>query len=294
MSVIFGDAGAIELTRSSVDRAFTSVVNPSDVNAAKDHFSFDFQAGMLLTGDQLEIKATDGKLLDFVDGWSYPDGKWFINVDQVGSIRLYQDFGDALAGEKQGRAGLSVPSRDIPIEVRVRNALPRMLGRVTNFELNTSREAVDVTELGEEFREQHATLISGSGQLNCFFDYKHERCGGLIFDGFEPELPIYLHQLLLRQQLGSGFHARLFVLTRGSGHDSDDEVWYEFDGLITNAGIAFEPTQPVRSTIQFVTTGEVKLLVKTTGKLLMQEDSGYIRLERSQGAGFIELEQAEE
>ena len=277
-----------------MDEAFISVVNASDVNATKNHFSFDFQTGMLLTGDQLEIKATDGGLLDFVDGWSYPDGKWFINVDQVGSIRLYQEFDDALAGERQGLVDLSAPTRDIPIEVRVHNALPRMLGQVTSFELNTSREAVDVTELGEEFREQHATLISGSGQLSCFFDYKHQRCGGLVFAGFEPELPIYLHQLLLRQQLGSGFHAKLFVLTRGQGHDSDDEVWYEFDGLITNAGIAFEPTQPVRSTIQFVTTGEVKLLVKTTCKLLMQEDRGYIRLERNQGAGFVELEQADE
>ena len=294
MTVLLGSAGAIELTRSSVDEAFISVVNASDVNATKNHFSFDFQTGMLLTGDQLEIKATDGGLLDFVDGWNYPDGKWFINVDQVGSIRLYQEFDDALAGEKQGLVDLSAPARDIPIEVRVHNALPRMLGEVTSFELNTSREAVDVTELGEEFREQHATLISGSGQLSCFFDYKHQRCGGLVSAGFEPELPIYLHQLLLRQQLGSGFHARLFVLTRGQGYDGDDEVWYEFDGLITNAGIAFEPTQPVRSTIQFVTTGEVKLLVKTTGKLLMQEDRGYIRLERNQGAGFVGLEQADE
>ena len=294
MSVILGSSGAVELTRSSVGEVFASVVNPSDVNATKDHFSFDFQAGMLLTGDQLEIKATDGGLLSFVDGWAYPDGKWYIHVDQVGSIRLYLEFADAVAGERAGQVSLAVPTRNIPIEVRVRNAVPRMLAEVTSFELNTSREAVDVTELGDEFREQHATLISGSGTLNCFFDYAHDRCSGRVSAGFEPELPIYLHQLLLRQQLGSGFHARLFVLTRGSGKDSGDEVWYEFDGLITNAGIAFEPTQPVRSTIQFVTTGEVKLLVKTGGTLLMQEDSSYIRLERNQGAGFIELEQAEE
>ena len=294
MSVIFGTAGAVELTRSSVGEVFASVVNPSDVNAAKDHFSFDFQAGMLLTGDQLEIKATDGGLLSFVDGWAYPDGKWYIHVDQVGSIRLYLEFADAVAGERAGQVNLAVPTRDIPIEVRVRNAIPRMLAEVTSFELNTSREAVDVTELGDEFREQHATLISGSGTLNCFFDYAHDRCGGGVSVGFEPELPIYLHQLLLRQQLGSGFHARLFVLTRGSGKESGDEVWYEFDALITNAGIAFEPTQPVRSTIQFVTTGEVKLLVKTRGSLLLQENSDRIALEVNQGSGFIELEQDDE
>jgi hypothetical protein len=102
-----------------------------------------------------------------------------------------------------------------------------------------------------------------------------------------------MHQLILRQQLGSGFHARLFLISRGAGHDSDDEVWYEFDGLITNVGVAFSPTAPVRSQIQFVTTGRIKLRAKATGKLLMQENSGYIRLERNQGAGFVELEQQE-
>ena len=269
-------------------------MNPSDVNATRNHFSFDFPVGQLLTGDQLEIKATDGGLLDFVVGWSYPDGKWYIHVDEVGSIRLYQEFTDAVDGEGQGRVDLQSPSRDIPVEVRVHNAVPRMLGEVTDFELNTSRDAVDVSELGEEFHRQHATLISGSGSINCFFEYNHELCGKeQISAGFEPELAIYMHQLILRQQLGSGFHARLFLITRGAGHDSDDEIWYEFDALITNVGMAFSPGAPVKSQIQFVTTGEVRLRVKTVSNYLLQEDADRIRLERNQGAGFVELEQVE-
>ena len=294
MGVFLGCSGAVELTRSSLDEVFISVVNPSDVNALRNHFSFDFPVGQLLTGDQLEIKATDGGLLDFVVGWSYPDGKWYIHVDEVGSIRLYQEFTDAVDGEGHGRVDLQPPSRDIPVEVRVHNAVPRMLGEVTDFELNTSRDAVDVSELGEEFHRQHATLISGSGSINCFFEYNHELCGKeQISPGFEPELAIYMHQLILRQQLGSGFHARLFLITRGAGHDSDDEVWYEFDALITNVGMAFSPGAPVKSQIQFVTTGEIKLRVKTVSNLLLQEDADQIRLERNQGASFLELEQGE-
>ena len=294
MSVFFGGGGSVELTRSSIDEVFASVVNPSDVNPTRNHFSFDFPQGQLLTGDQLEIKATDGGLLDFVVGWSYPDGKWYIHVDEVGSIRLYQEFTDAVEGEGPGRVDLQLPSRDIPIEVRVHNAFPRMLGEVTDFELNTSRDAVDVSELGEEFKRQYDTLISGSGMLSCFFDYNHELCGGeRVSSGFEPELAIYMHQLILRQQLGSGFHARLFLISRFSGHDRDDEVWYEFDALITNVGVAFSPTQPVKSQIQFVTTGEVKLRVKTVSNYLLQEDLGRVRLERNQGAGFLEVEQEE-
>jgi len=293
VSVFLGVSGSVELTRSSIDEVFASVVNPSDVNATSNRFSFDFPVGSLLTGDQLEIKATDGGLLDFVVGWSYPDGKWFIHVDEVGSVRLYNDFSAAVEGEAAGRVDLQLPSRNIPIEVRVHNAIPRMLGEVTDFELNTSRDAVDVSELGDEFRRQHDTLISGNGVLNCFFDYNHELCGAPTGDGFEPELAVYMHQLILRQQLGSGFHARLFLINRGAGHDSNDEVWYEFDGLITNVGVAFSPTAPVRSQIQFVTTGQIKLRVKAASNYLQQEDNDRIRLERNQGIGFVELEQQE-
>ena len=294
MGVFLGCSGAVELTRSSLDEVFISDVNPSDVNATRNHFSFDFPVGQLLTGDQLEIKATDGGLLDFVVGWSYPDGKWYIHVDEVGSIRLYQEFTDAVDGEGQGRVDLQPPSRDIPVEVRVHNAVPRMLGEVTDFELNTSRDAVDVSELGEEFRRQHDTLISGSGVLNCFFDYNHEFCGKeRVSAGFEPELAVYMHQLILRQQLGSGFHAKLYLINRGAGHDSDDEVWYEFDALITNVGVAFSPGAPVKSQIQFVTTGAIKLRVRAVSNYVLQEDDYRIRLERNQGAGFVEVEQEE-
>ena len=295
MSVILGCAGYVELTRDSVDEVFKSEVNPSDVNGTKDHFSFDFPTGMLLTGDQLEIKTTDGSTLDFVTGWPHPDGLWFIHVDQVGAIKLYDDFGNAVAGERQGRIDLTVPTRDIPIEVKVKNAIPRMLAEVTSFELNTQRDAVDVSELGEEFRQQHGTMISGSGTINCFFDYRSDYCGAQrVSSDFEPEVPVYVHQLLLRQELGSEFHARLFVIGRGAGHDADDQVWYEFDALVTNVGLAFEPTQPLRSTIQFVSMGEIKLLVKTSSNYVLQEDYGLIRLERNQGDGFMELEQADE
>ena len=290
MSVILGTAGSVELTRNSDDTVFDSVINPSDVNPTRNHFSFDFPEGTLLTGDQLEIKTTDGSTLSFVTGWPHPDGKWFIHVNQAGGVMLYENFDDAVAGEGPGRVDLQLPAKDLPIEIKVQNNVPRCLGEVTSFELNTSRDAVDVTELGEEFHKQHATLISGSGTLNCFFDYRHEMCDGMAQD---VELAVYMHQLILRQQLGSAFKARLFMVSRGYGHDYNDEVWYEFEWLVTNVGIAFEPTQPVRSTIQFVTTGEVKLRVRTDSYHLLQEDLGRLKQERNQGTGFIELEQDE-
>jgi hypothetical protein len=288
MSIYLGYTGSVELTRSSIDESFTSVVNPSDVNATRNSFSFDFAEGMLLTGDQLEITATDGGALDFVTGRTYSSGKWYINVDQVGGIRLYSSFSNAVAGEPTGRVDLSVPSRNIPIRVQVANSIGRLMAKVTNYELNTSRDAVDVTEIGDEFKRQYGTLISGSGSIQCFFDYTNTSYTGALTD---PELAVYMHQLIMRQQLGSEFKAKLYLVTRGTGSDQDDEVWYEFNALVTNVALAFDPAEPVRSTIQFVTTGEIKLLVKTISNYLIQEDLGKIALESSQGTGFVELEQ---
>ena len=288
MTIYLGYTGSVELTRSSIDESFTSVVNPSDVSAARDCFSFDFAEGMLLTGDQLEITATDGGALDFVTGRTYSSGKWYINVDQVGGIRLYSSFSNAVAGGSTGRVDLSTPSRNIPIRVQVANSIGRIMAKVTNYELNTSRDAVDVTEIGDQFKRQYGTLISGSGSIQCFFDYTNTSYTGALTD---PELALYMHQLVLRQQLGSEFKAKLYLVTRGTGADADDEVWYEFDALVTNVAMAFDPAEPVRSTIQFVTTGEIKLLVKTVSNYLVQEDLGRISVESSQGTGFVELEQ---
>jgi hypothetical protein len=294
LSVFLGAAGSVELTRSSIDDVLNSLVNTPDVNVGRNRFSFDFQEGMLLTGDQLEIKATDGGLLDFVADWPHPDGKWFINVDQVGAIGLYRGFDDAVDGEAPGRVELQAPSRDIPIEVRVRNAIGRCLGDVTSFELNTERLAVDVTELSDEFRQQVGTTMSGSGTVSCFFDYRNALCSRPDVElDYEPELAVYLHQLILRQQLGSQFHARFFLVGKGEGHDDDDQIWQEFDAIVTNVAVAFEPTQPVRSTIQFVTTGEIKLRVKTASNYLTQENDDLMRLEYNQGRYYLEVEQGE-
>ena len=288
MTIYLGYTGSVELTRSSIDESFTSIVNPSDVSASRDTFSFDFAEGMLLTGDQLEITATDNGALDFVTGRTYSSGKWYINVDQVGGVRLYDSFSNAVAGGSTGRVDLSTPSRNIPIRVQVANSIGRLMAKVTNYELNTSRDAVDVTEIGDEFKRQYGTLISGSGSIQCFFDYTNTSYTGALTD---PELAVYMHQLVMRQQLGSEFKAKLYLVTRETGADTDDEVWYEFDALVTNVAMAFDPAEPVRSTIQFVTTGEIKLLVKTITNYLVQEDLGKISLESSQGAGSVELEQ---
>lgn len=295
MTVFLGVAGYVELQRSLTGEVFTSVVNPSDVNAGKDRFSFDFPDGMLLTGDRIEIRATDGGLLTFVDatGWDnntqQDRGTWYINVDELGGIRLYSTFYTALNGEPAGRIDLDVPDRDIPIEIRNVDTASNILGRVTSYDFNNSREAVDVTELSDEFRRQHSSLISGSGTIDCLFDY---RAMGARRTGQTAELASYMHQLVLRQKLGAEFTAKLFVVGSGWGEGGgiDDRVWFEFTGLITNAGLTLAPDQVVSSRFEFVTTGQIALKAATAaGGYLLQQNSDYILLEQDTTAK-LELE----
>lgn len=303
MAVLLGCQGQIELKRRQLDEIITSEVKQSDVNEVKDRFSFDFPLGALITGDQVEIKSTDGSLLSFISagGWPtnqvYKDGVFYLFVDEVGAIRLYKTFDEAIAGEVAGRIHLVKPDRTIPISVKVRNNNIRILAQVKDFELNTERDAIDTTALSDEFRRQYSGLISGSGRLTCFFDYERRDCDSMSnIDGAGVvEMPLYMHQLLLRTQTGSGFFAKLTLVGNGPKpggrvEDSDDEVWYEFDARLTNVGMAFEPMRPIESTIQFVTTGAIKLRTRFTSNYLLNENYGRIRQEANQ-SGFLEVEQ---
>lgn len=289
MTVFLGAAGYVELRRSATAETFSSIVNPSDVNAAKNRFSFDFPSGMLLTGDRIEIKATDGGLLSFVaaTGWANTTqqdrGTWFVNIDERGGVRLYDTFYTALNGELTGKIDLLTPERDIPIEVKDVAANARILGRVTSYEFNNAREAVDVTELSDEFRRQHSSLISGSGSIQCFFDYRNT----VVNTNEQPlELAVYMHQLLLRQKLGGEFSAKLYVLGTGWGTATaaakNDQLWFEFDAIITNAGVALQPDAAVQSKFDFITTGAVNFKVSTgsVGGYILQEDTDFLLLDQ--------------
>ena len=130
MTVYLGTAGHIELVRTSVADALTGNIVNSFVNTTRDMFSFEYETGTLLTGDFVEFKTTDGTNLDFIaaSGWAdssvYPLGNWFVNIDQLGAIRLYNEFSDALAGESTGRIALASIARTIPIVCSVVNNTP--------------------------------------------------------------------------------------------------------------------------------------------------------------------------
>ena len=293
MGVYLGNIGGIEITRSTDGSPKESIVNPSDVNTARDRFSFDFDEGYLIGGDLVEFATTDGTNLDFVDasGWDnntvQTSGNWYIFIDELGGIRLYDNFDDSLEGSSAGLVPLTVIARDIPIRVTVRDRDTRLLASVTEYELNTNRETVDITTLSDEYRQQYSSLITGSGSLTAEWDYVNDA-------GKEPVN--YLMQLVLRTEIGSGFHAKFYIKSAGtsaavgtfSGSQTNDALWWEFDALVTNSATSFAPGAIIVSRINFVATGAIRLRARTTASRRLLQESGDPLILEQGGYYFLE------
>ena len=298
MGIYLGNIGNIELTRKSLEGSKESIVNPSDVNADRNRFSFDFDPSFLISGDLVELSTTDGTDLDFVDatGWDnstvQSSGNWYAFVDELGGIKLYQTFDDSLEGGSVGLVPLTAIARDIPIRVKIRDRDSRLLAAVTEYELNTNRETVDITTLSDEHRQQYSSLITGSGRLTAHWDYTN------VYD----EEPVhYLMQLVLRTEVGSAFRGKFFVKygnTTPQAGDFDatqinDALWWEFDALVTASAVSFAADQMITGTIDFVATGPIRLRAQTQQKrFLLQEDDGKIKLEKPANSHLL-LEELE-
>ena len=278
MSVYLGTFGEVELKREFDGSDLQSTINPSDVNATKKRFSFDFDHGQLLTGDQVEITSTDGTALDFIDSYTKTSVKKFIYVDELDGIRLYDSFAHAVVGGTTNATALAAPANNIPIKVVVQNSDYRVLGRVQSYELNTQRETVDVTTLSDEFRNRIGTLMSGSGRMACEWEYTGDTA---------KELPNYLLELVLRTKVGSTFKGRFYIKTSGynpANHSdaSNDAVWYEVSGVLTACAVQFTPNQMVQITADFITTSkiEIRMDLEVVSNLLQEDNTGKILLDQ--------------
>ena len=293
MGIYLGNIGNIEITRKSFEGDKESLVNPSDVNATRNRFSFDFDEGYLISGDLVEMTTLDGTLLDFVNasGWDnntvQTSGNWYVFIDELGGIRLYDNFDDSLEGSTSGLVPLVVIARDIPIRVVVRDRDTRLLASISDYELNTNRETVDITALSDEYRQQYSSLITGSGTLTAQWDYVNEA---------DKEPVNYLMQLVLRTEIGAGFHAKFYIKSADTdaaggsfaGTQLNDALWWEFDAIVTNSATSFAPGDIIVSRIDFVATGAIRLRARTrTIGYLLQEDGSKISLEQNAGSYLL-------
>ena len=282
MSIYFGSTGFIELKRDALNSALETSLNPDDVNINKKRFSVNKVSGSLITGDQIEIETNDGSNLELLSGHSFPDLRKYIHIDDMGGIKLYETFASALAGEVTDALTLTAPSSTKNISIRTRNTRFRPLAKITEFEITTERDTVDITNLGEEFRKQYENgLISGQGTMQTIWQHRNFQNDTPGFAS--PEFPVYLSQLLVRMQQGADFEGRFYVYHDPS--QSTNSVWYQSMCVVTNVAISVPASGLVEARIEFITNGEIRLhngvppsflLLESSDKILQEDGDGIL------------------
>jgi len=280
MTYFLGHYGKVKLRRKSAT-TFSSSVSPADVNTILNRFGFDGSVENLLTGDQLRIFTDDPRGLDFLPPSTWPDGGGatlnevvaYSNINAIGGIRLFNDFSNAINNNRTVEYPLeSFTGNPIDINVSVYGSVERVLGDVTGFTFNTDREALDTTTMSDRFKKMYsAGLISGSGSIDCIFNTSNS---GLV------ENSLLMLQLINRTDIGSEFSCFL-QLTEDAVYSNSSDVYYEFDAIITRTGVEVRPDQTINCAIDFVTTGEIKLLIGEPSGYILKEDTDRLRLQQN-------------
>ena len=172
MTVYLGDEGAVQIVRKSGE-PINGTLDPGDVAVDRKRFSLSDHDihGELISGDQVDIRRTDGGNLVLITGHAFPDWRGYVFIDQLGGIRLYRNFSDSLVGLVGPAVTLESSTTSQQLQITTRGSSYNYVAKVRGYELTTSRETVNITQLGDQFQKQYeAGLISGQGQLNCYFE----------------------------------------------------------------------------------------------------------------------------
>ena len=281
MAVFLGRNGNVRLRRGIATPYGTleDQIKPDDINTVLNRLSFDGATDNLITGDRIDIRTTDPRgLVCFApSAWSSaavePLISAYVHVNAVGGLRFFYQFENAVNNNRAAELTL-VPftGAALLINVRVRDVAANVLGNVTSYTINTDRETIDVTSLSDKFRKQYsAGIISGSGSIDCLFDYEST--------GIK-ETPLLMLQLIHRIDIGSEFDLALY-LTDKELNSSLNNIFYEMQAMVTQTGVTVDSQDIIRCTIDFVTTGEIRLLIGEPVGYVLKEDDDRIEIEQS-------------
>ena len=281
MTFFLGTKGNIRLRRGiSVQMGeLVDEISPDDVTLTLNRLGFNSAGANLLTGDRVDIATNDARgLICFAAGaWNDSVQRSsiaaYVNVNAAGGLRFFRTFTDAVNNVRANELPLAAfAGAPLPITVAIKDTTYNVLGNVTDYTLATDREAIDATSLSDRFRQLYsAGMLSGSGTINCAFDYT---TSGLT------ETPLLMLQLINRLDIGSEFDCALY-LTDKANDESVQNVYYEFTAMVTKAGVEVRAGDIINSTIDFVTTGEIKLLIGQASGYVLKEDDDKIKLEQS-------------
>jgi len=278
MSIYLGREGYVQLKRiAETDEYVRSVLTPNDVNVSERRFSFSFTASVFITGDRIELGTQDFSNLVLIQNHSFPDALVYVNVDDAGGIRLFDTFEQAVNGDINDALPLERDTGNQNIRARTRDPGLNFISQVYKYEITTSRDSVDVTDLGKSFRENYSNgLISGQGSLSCFWEYKNTLGDDKV--GGKDEVPNYMAKLLLRLRQGSVFLGRFIIFDDKKGH----KIYYQMRCVVTNVAIqAGTRDEIIETEINFVTSGSIALRVSQDFGSLLLEDSSKLLAEDS-------------
>lgn len=280
MTYFLGHYGKVRLRRKAAG-TFASTVSPADVNTILNRFSFDGSIENILTGDQLVISTEDARGLDFLPPSTWPDGGGttqnmvvaYCNINAIGGIRLFETFSAAINNDRTVEYPVEdFTGSDIPISVQIYGSVERVLGDVRSYSFNTDREALETTTMSDRFKRMYsAGLISGAGSIDCIFNTTNS---GLV------ENSLLMLQLINRTDIGSEFDCFL-QLTDNDVDSNYQDIFYQFQAMITRTGIEVAPDQTINCAIDFVTTGDIQLLIGEPSGYILKEDTDRIRLQQN-------------
>lgn len=283
MTFFLGHKGNVRLRRDG-KASLISSISPDDINTSLNRLGFDGSLENLLTGDRLIITTEDprGLVCFSTSVWSSAQVEnsisAFVNVNAAGGLRFFSNFAAAVNNIRAEEYSLvSFAGNPLPIAASVKDSSYNVLGSVTAYTINTDREAIEATALSDKFRQQYsAGLISGSGSIDCLFSTASTGVA---------ETPLLMLQLIQRIDIGSAFDCALYLTEA-----ENTNVFYELTALVTKSGVEVRGDELISCTIDFVTTGEIRLLVGTPSGYVLQENDDRIVIEPSLDYLLTEIE----
>ena len=259
--------------------SISSDVEPDDISLVLNRVGFENASENLLTGDRVDLTTTDSRGLVFIpaSNWSINQIQdtfsCFVHVNEVGGLRLFPTFGDAVNNTRSNEITLqSFSGSPLNLRLTIRDVKYSLLGCVSQFEFNANRDAIDVTSLSDKYKRQYdAGLLSGSGRIECAFNYETT--------GVE-EAPLLLLQIIQRLDIGCAFDLALY-LTDKAVDPTLQNLFYLLTAVPTNTGISLRSGDIITCTIDFVTTGETRLIFGVPSDYLLKEDDDRIKVEDS-------------
>ena len=281
MTFFIGTKGNVRLRRGADTElgVLSGSIGPDDLVLALNRVGFEGANANLFTGDRVDLVTTDARGLAFIPASNWPSNaiedtfSTFINVNSAGGLRLFPTFADAVNNTRANEIAIQAFTGDpIEVSVRVRDVAYNLLGDVTSYEFQSNRDQIDVTALDDKFRKQHdAGLISGSGRIDCTFNYL---TSGAV------ETPKLLVQLIQRVDLGSAFDLALYLTDKTVDPDVEN-IFYLLTAVVTNSGVRVAANEIITCSLDFVTTGDVRLVTGVPSQYILKEDDDRIRVEHS-------------